>query len=234
MANPADADVLLPDDSSNTGKKIRTQTRTLTSLGVSTHEHFFVPTLQQTVEGVYRALVNRPVQASADNGTTLGLAWLWNPVGATRALRLRQAYIVSGNASATLTTSQPWIYAARFTATGTASGSTQAPSLRDSSRDAAATGLLLITTPTGLTVTLGNPFGAAAVMEEVTASGMIQPTPSPIFGGLGETEEDWVVIRAGEGIVFYQQAAGTSGDGRLLKLIVGWDEVDTPSSNYNK
>ncbi|HKS16986.1 MAG TPA: hypothetical protein VJU16_06720, partial [Planctomycetota bacterium] len=78
MAGPVAAFVRLPDDASNTGKKVRTQSRVIGSDTV--HEHFFIPTMKAEILGVYRwALDQQTVQASAQNGTSTGFFWAHVP-----------------------------------------------------------------------------------------------------------------------------------------------------------
>ena len=71
MAAPIADKIVLPLDTGNTGKKVRTQTRVV---GADTvHEHIYIPTRQAQVLGVYRlGMAQQTVLATAQNGTSTG------------------------------------------------------------------------------------------------------------------------------------------------------------------
>jgi hypothetical protein len=87
MGAPAPSSIALPDDSGNTGKKVRTQSRLVGADVV--HEHFFVPSAGLTITGHYFfSSAQQTVAAALQNGTTTGFLWLQNPAASTITARL--------------------------------------------------------------------------------------------------------------------------------------------------
>lgn len=226
MAAPVADKVQLPVDTGNTGKKVRTQTRTVGADSV--HEHFFIPISSRSKLGVYSAhsgVLTMPVAAT--NGGTTGYFWLINPVGSTVKLALRK---IEGMIQFALTTgvdvTVPRTQFALCTFTGTASGAALTLAKRDST-DTAAQGSVR-TASTGLTVTLGAlikswlpPINATASSATIQAN--MPPTVCPEYEpGM---EDDQFVLRAGEGIVCYSPDAATTANRRLI-VNLAWEEYE--------
>lgn len=223
MAGPVAAKVNLPDDSGNTGPKVRTQTRVVG--GNTVHEHFFISQRQAEILAVYRAVLDQQtVQAAAQNGTSSGFLWAHVPVAvANKKARLRKIMVDTQHSSALATPTAPRLVAQRFTFTGTASGATVAASKTNSGDPAAV--LDLRTAVTGLTVSLVNKFKAFGIVGALTAVGAY--APAPIVLGLHDAEDEWHTFASGEGFVLWQDVAGTAADTRKLNISLLWDEIDT-------
>jgi len=227
MAAPLETYVQIPDDSGNTGKKIRVQTRVIGSNTVD--GHFFIPSSPQLILGAY--LSNSAVYtvgSSAQNGTTAAIWWLEVPSTATCNARVRKLDICITNTSGTADmTSAPRISFARFTHNGGWSGATQTFVKRATSDASAQAGLY--TASTGTTVTLGNPAWSATVPGmDFTTAGIINSFLFQVWyvGGNLLSEDEFIDLAPGEGLVCYQIDAGTSSDQRKLVVNLLWDEYD--------
>ena len=224
MAGPIASKIILPDDSGNTGKKIRSQTRVI---GADTvHEHFFVPVREEAVLGVYRlGMAQVTILAAAQNGTSTGFLWFSVPVGTTgKKVRLRRLSVVSQHATALATPTAPRLTVTRYTFTGTASGASLTPVKVDATSAASVADLR--TAVTGMTVSLVGSIGTAPIVGAVTAVGAYSPTPVHIVDPTAD-EDEFIVLAAGEGIVTYQDTAGTTSDTRVANIILLWDDIDT-------
>ena len=223
MAAPVADKIQLPLDTGNTGKKIRSQTRVV---GADTvHEHFFIPISPRSKIGSYSFHSGvKTVSATAHNGTTTGNAWLINPVGTANKMALRKiehkGQITTG---ANLPTA-PRLALALITFTGTASGASVSPAKHDSSY--AATSASMRSAPTGLTVTLVNLLRATfpPVMAG-TAGWTFVPTTENDWD-FGAYEDGQPILRAGEGIVYYQPDVGSAGDTRACMIDVQIEEFE--------
>jgi len=217
MAAPIADKIILPVDTGNAGKKVRTQTRVV---GADTvHEHFFIPTSPRSKTGgygIHSGVLTIPTGAT--NGTTTGHLWLINPVGSTIKAALRK---IDGQIQFLVTSavdvSLPRTQFALCTFTGTASGAAITPYKRDST-DAAAQ-CTVRTASTGLTVTLGAlikawlpPINATATSATIQANLAPSSTPEIEPGA----EDDQIVFRAGEGVVTYSPDASTTANRRLV------------------
>lgn len=227
MTAPTASYIRLPDDSTNTGKKIRTQTRTV---GADTvHEHFFIPTSPRQIKGIYNATAALyTVAAAAQNGTSAAIAWLHVPTNATVNARLRRATIAFTNAVATAIdhATAPRIGIQRCTFTGTASGAALTAAKRataDSNAQCAAQ-----TASTGLTISLvanAVVWAAIAPGADITTSGVLS---MPSLQNVWEpySEDEFIELVPGEALAFYQIDAGTTSDQRRALVTFRWDEVD--------
>lgn len=222
MAAPIANKVILPDDSGNLGKKIRTQTRVV---GADTvHEHFFINERKAVILGVYRlAMIQQTVAVAAQNGTSTGFLWAHVPTAISgKQVRLRRAYLSSQHSTALATPTAPRIVLNRFTFTGTASGAQITPVEVNASGPAAVFDLR--TAVTGLTPSLVGLFAAVALAGAVTAVGAYAPDRSELVQS--EAEDDWMIFVPGEGFVMYQDTAGTTADTRKFNPVFVWDEID--------
>ena len=226
MAAPIASKILLPDDTSNTGKKVRTQTRVV---GADTvHEHFVIPISARKINGLYHgAFTLYTVAAAAQNGTTAAIGWLQVPAVATVNARLRFASVTVTNAVATAIdhTSVPRIAIQRATFTGTFSGANLNVAKRATSD--AVNQCDIRTAVTGATVTLLATqlvWAVACPGADITTSGVLSIQHNeqwrPMF------EDEYVELVPGECLVIYQIDAGTTSDQRRAVVNVSWDEVD--------
>lgn len=227
MAAPVASFIRLPDDSTNTGKKIRTQTRVV---GADTvHEHFIIPVSSRFIKGIYNATATLyTVAASAQNGTTAAIGWLVNPTSATVNIRLREARVSFTNAVATAIdhATAPRIGIQRATFTGTASGASLTPARRATS-DASPQGAVY-TASTGLTITLVTGaivWAAIAPGADITTSGVLS---MPAIQNVWQpaSEDEFIELVPGEALAVFQIDAGTASDQRRALVTLRWDEVD--------
>ena len=225
MAAPLPAFIQLPDDSGNTGNKVRTQTRVVGANTVD--EHFFVPIREAKVVSHYRlALVQSTVLASAQNGTTAGFLFGHQPSTATtRAMRLRAMWFDSQSSTALATPTAPRLLARRYTSAGALSGALIAPNLLDSSLDAAPTCLFSLANTGTTVVHVGIGFASGGIMGAVTAVGAYAPAVIQLVDPSTD-EDEWMVFRPGEGFVVFQDTAGTTSDTRKFNLQIFCDEID--------
>jgi hypothetical protein len=225
MAAPVADKVLLPLDTGNTGKKVRTQTRTVGADSV--HEHFFIPISKDSKTGFYRAHSGiLTIPTSAHNGTSTGHLWFFNPVGNTIKARIRRLRETGQVVAGAIDLTAPRQLFNLFTFTGTASGTAITPAKRDST-DAAAT-CTLRTASTGATVTLGAVIrhtgipGIVATASSATVQTMLPPN---IYIPWDPDEEECIVLRAGEGVVLWSADASTTANRRLFSDWA-WEEFE--------
>ena len=217
MAAPIAAFAQLPTDSGNTGKKMRSQTRVI---GADTvHEHFFVQSSSRDIVGSYIAHsgVNL-IQATAQT-FPVAFWWLINPVGNANKIAIKAIEMVSQMGSALAAPTSPRLLLASFTFTGTASGATVTPGKLDST--SAATTASFRTASTGLTITKVADLLCALPIASATAVGYSPPQMDEWFE---DVEQNQIILRAGEGVAFYQPDAGTTADTRRVITTVKWDE----------
>lgn len=211
MAAPIADFIQLPLDTGNTGKKNRTQTRVV---GANTvHEHYIVCISARSYLGVYWGTIgNQTVPTAAQNGTSTGNWWLFNPVGSAIKSGVRRF-------------SRTWQYAALavdlvpgqfrislFTFTGTASGAQVTLGKHDSTDATPVTNLR--TAMTGLTITLGSSVWEeqGPILPLATGSGVVCGPAIGIERLPEETGE--IILRAGEGIVDWSAQALTTANRR--------------------
>jgi hypothetical protein len=222
MSAPAASNVRVPDDSGNTGKRVRTQTRVV---GADTvHEHFFVPSSPHNRLGSFMCSpVQQSVAAAAQNATSTGFLWLQLPAGSAVDAIVR-AFSIEYNASAaTAMPTAPVIALARFTFSGTASGAAVTPA---KSRSSEASNVLQVRSAmTGMTVSLGANVASSSVPSLATAVGIYGLKDWLVQEGR-DLEANDIRLAPGEGLVLYQTVAGTASDVRRFTCDIKWDEVD--------
>lgn len=225
MAAPVASHIILPDDSGNSGKKVRSQTRSVG--GVVVHEHYFIPQRKAEIVSIYRlALVQNTVLASAQNGTTAGMLFGHTPSTATtRAMRLRRMSVSSQHSTALATPTAPRLLVRRYTSSGGLSGALIAPNLNDSAIHATPACLFSLANTGTTVVHVGIGFGTVALTGAVTAVGAYVPVFNDVIDP-AEDEDDWPVFHPGQGFVVYQDVAGTASDTRKFNLQVVCDEID--------
>lgn len=222
MAAPVASKIILPLDSGNTGKNVRTQTRSVG--GETVHEHFFVPVSERSIVGNHKFSSGvLTVPNAVHNGTTTGFLWIFNPVGSAIKMSIKRlSYKVNFTALAVdLLCGE--LRTSRFTFTGTASGA-QITTIKRASADAAAVGQVR-TASTGLTCSLVG-----------TAHSNLYPTMDLATGGAGhwnpaisewspDSEGGEIVLAAGEGLVVWHAVAVTASNRRLI-IDGAWDEFE--------
>lgn len=224
MAGPVDSYIILPDDSGNSGKKDRNQSRVVG--GNTVYEKFIVKVRQAQLLGVYRAATAQlAIVQTATNGTTTGLLWAHVPTAVTnKKVRLRRAFVTSQFTAATAFPTAPRLRMDRMTFTGTASGAAVTAAKVDSGYPSPVFDLR--TAVTGLTPVLVAQLGNAAICGALTAVGAWAPAVIDVFPATSE-EDEWNVFAPGEGFVIYQDTAGSATDTRVANLVLLWDEIDT-------
>jgi len=231
MARSTADKVILPSDAGNTGAKTPTMTRTVGADLV--HVPLMIPERKEVVKGVYRAsMALQSVQASAQNATSTGFLWITCPAAVTtRAMRLRKLDLMINHSASTTMPSVPRIGLARFTFTGTASGATLAGAKIDP--DSPNPSIDLRTAVTGMTVTLNTDPGSllnsvlVPPMHNVTAAGLLfMPSVEQSLVSMRSDEDEWPMIKGGQGLVLYQLDAGTAADTRRFTANMMWDEIE--------
>lgn len=231
MARSTPDNIQLPSDAGNTGAKSATLTRTQGSDTV--HIPTMIPERKEVVKGVYRAsMALQSVQASAQNGTSTGFLWMSCPVAVTdRAMRIRKLELMINFSASTTMPTVPRIGIARYTFTGTASGATLAGAKIDP--DSPNPTIDLRTAVTGMTVTLNTDPGSllnsvlVPPMHNITAAGLLfMPSVTQSLVSVTADEDEWPMIKGGQGIVLYQLDAGTATDMRRFTVNLLWDEIE--------
>lgn len=225
MAAPIASKIILPLDTGNLGKNVRSQTRVV---GADTvHEHFFIPVSKRSVLGVYYATSGTiAFPTAAHNTTSTGYCWFYNPVGSAVKIAIRRTFTQTQfTVLSAVDVTVPRQAMSLFTFTGTGSGTLITPAKRDST-DAAAVGNLR-TAVTGLTVTLGAMIKADFPSINATASSAtIQANFIP--SGTQEwdpPEDEQVILRAGEGVAFWSADASTTAN-RRWSVDICWEEFE--------
>jgi hypothetical protein len=221
MPAPIPGFIQLPDDTANTGKKPRTQTRVV---GANTvHEHYLIPISLRSKKVFHYSTPLQAVSATAQDAVATGFFWLQNPTASVIDLIVRKIVLRFGSVN-TATVTLPRIVLAKFTFTGTASGATVTP-LRRKTADANAADMR--TAVTGMTVTLGA-VGASFIVPQLLAAGQVYAPPEQVWPGAGHDpfEDDDIILAPGEGAVLYQADAGTTADPRRFTADVRAEEVE--------
>lgn len=225
MAAPVASKIILPLDTGNTGKNVRTQTRVV---GADTvHEHFFIPTSLRSRLGIfYAASGTLTIPTAAQNGGTTGLFWLYNPVGSAVKMAIRRfATQVQFNVTTAVDVSLPRLAFSMFTFTGTGSGAQITPA-KHASTDAAAVGNLR-TASTGLTVTVGAMIKSdfPPILPTASSATIQANMPPTISNDWDPPEEEQPVLLAGEGIVCWSADASTTANRRTSTDLI-WEEYE--------
>ena len=223
MAAKTDQVIILPTDSGNTGKKIRTKESVI---GANTvEEYFFIPSTERDITGQYKFVI--PAQAiptAVHTGTTTGFFFLINPLASTVKIAVDRMTF-KHNFSTTLAVDliAPLIHVSRISFTGTLSAATTTPAKRKTS-DASAQGLISIAS-TGLTVTnVANVFGfIGQTMDLVTGGAGHWSAQTCEWNPTDESDE--LILAAGEGIVVWSTLAVTTANRKLL-INGAWQEYN--------
>ena len=224
-------DIQLPSDGTNSGAKTPTMQKVI---GVTAYDYpMMIPAREQLVRGVYRAsMAVQSVAATAQNGTSTGFLWITVPISTTtRAIRIRKCTLGFNVSASTTMPTVARIGIARFTFTGTASGATLAGA--KCNPDDASPSIDMRTATTGLTITLNTDPGSllssvlVPALHNVTAAGLLfMPTIDNELISVTAAEDEYITIKAGQGLVLYQPDAGTAADVRRFSVSLVWDEIE--------
>lgn len=222
MAAPIANKIILPLDSGNTGKNVRTQTRVV---GADTvHEHFFIPISGRSKLGIYHANpgpLTPPI--AVQNGGTTGMFWLYNPLGSTIKMSMRRWQTMYNFAALAVDLVPGDFRLNLFTFTGVGAGTQVTPAKHDSV-DASPVGQLRLAS-TGLVITVGALVRSESgpILPLATGSGVVcgsQATPP-----WDPDEDGQLVLRAGEGVVFWSALGLTTANRRIMANL-SWEEFE--------
>jgi len=157
------------------------------------------------------------VTVGAD-GATAGRLWLLNLVASAVLIELRRVEFISTPVAATAFVTAPRVLVERMTFTGTPSGATITPVVRDTT-DSALVGTIR-TASTGITPVAGAVAYGFTVGPVLTAVG----APVPSLQEWEPAENGRVVLRAGQGVVIRQADVGTTADTRVFQINLAWAE----------
>lgn len=222
MSAPVADKIILPLDTGNTGKKVRTQTRVV---GPDTvHEHFFIPQSSRSVLGKYKASTGLlTVPAAVQNGTTTGYCWLANPVGSAVKMGVQRITMTSNFIVLAVDLLTGEVRFSRNTFTGVGSGTSVTPAKRDST-DATAVGTLFLTSATWAQ-TLGAAFWNQQYQTMDLVTGGAGHWHPYVHEFIAEKEEDQIVLRAGEAIAVWHSIAVTTSN-RRAAINFAWEEFE--------
>jgi len=224
MADVIASSIKLPDDSSNSGKNLRTETRVIG--GTTVHEQFVVPIMGLTITGKYfYSSTQLSVSATIQDGLATGFLWLQLPSTATVTALIKGITRDCSTSSTVVAPTAPVLSFTKFTFTGTASGTSVTPVKFQTA--GVANQMIVRTAVTGMTNTLIGDVGHFTIPAVLTGVGQVHaqehilvPDPQAFIRGSD------LEIAPGEGLVVYQSVAGTTSDPRRFSLQVKWIEVD--------
>lgn len=220
MAAPVETYVTLPDDSGNTGKKIRAQSLSVSGNTVLAHAFFKVPRRNYLGHYVVHsgALV---VAATAHTFGTSGFLWFANPLSNAPKIVIREIEMTSQLGSALATPTSPRLLWSTFTFTGTASGASLTPGKLDSTY--AGSTASIRTAITGMTTVKVADMFSSFPIAGATAVGY---TAASTDVWAADDDEYQLVLRAGEGICLWQADNGTTSDTRRITATIHYSEFD--------
>lgn len=209
--------VQLPTDSGNTGKKVRTRTRVVGSDTV--HEHYFIESSEREYVGKYIAHSGVfTVQTAAHTFGTSGFFWFINPIGSSVLVAVSGIEVITQMGSALAAPTSPRLLFSRFTYTGTPSGATVTPGKLDSNM--ATPQASFRTALTGMSMSKDADMLGTLPTASATAVGY---APS-MMDEWSPPESEQIILRAGEGLGFWQADAGTNADTRRIIVTMKWEE----------
>lgn len=225
MAAPVASKIILPLDSGNTGKNVRTQTRVV---GADTvHEHFFILESRRSRVGIYYAASGTlTIPIAAQNGGTTGLFWLYNPVGSAVKMAVRRlATQIQFAVTTAVDLTVPRLAFSLFTFTGTGSGAQITPA-KHASSDASPVGNCR-TASTGLTVTIGAMIKSdfPPILPTASSATVQANMPPTISNDWDPPEEEQPILLAGEGLVCWAADASTTANRRTSTDLI-WEEFE--------
>lgn len=173
--------------------------------------------------GAFRYQLRTTVQATAQNGTTTGFVWIFNPSTGPNIVKIEKLKYLTQFEAALSAPTAPRLAAARFTYVGTPTGASGVATQYDTT--APLKTLEIRTAYTGMTVTLNpaGPFWSALPISSFGTAGWAFSVPALEVFEPNRLGLDFI-LRPGEGIVMYQPDAGTTADTRRLITEVCWGE----------
>lgn len=177
----------------------------------------------RSLRGVYHANAGIFAVNAAAHAAKAGYFWIVN-THATITVAIRRIYFLSVQGVLSILTNSPSFTVERMTFTGSPSGAQVVPAKRDS-LDPTNTGTLR-TASTGMVIT---PGAAAHAFTSHSTAGLVSlnvSTQTPV-DQVWPTEVDadeFLVLRAGQGIVVRQATAGSVGENRSVRIDVTWEE----------
>lgn len=231
MAAPIQHWIATPSEAGNLGKRQRIITRHDPYNDIPSDQVVILTTARK-LQGMYHlggAAVAALVE-TAHNGTSTGFWWFQNPLASTVNARIRRMEF-----SWTCTTELdllgvPRVIVQRFTwSSGVASGAAIVPCKGKTTHDTNVANWR--TAPTGMS--------GIALVSGAIAYQVIPPTLG-VTGAVGmfwgrspwvheyfpTTEDGFLDIAPGEGLVVFQVDTGVASDGRTLSFNPRWDEYD--------
>jgi hypothetical protein len=194
----------------------------------------------ETFIGAYQAELIATVNATAQTANTGGFFWGFNPATSGKIVRIERMGIQIGHTTYVLAgglPTAPRLTFTKFTYTGTPSGAVVAANGAASTQGKFDTNYA---TPvfdwrsaiTGATCVYGHAIFSSLAPAQVVSGTVVAPAS---YSGVvndneyqpRETEYEHV-IRPGEGLVFFQPEAGTTGDTRKVTARIFWEEVTVP------
>lgn len=170
--------------------------------------------------GGYKFESGRLTALASAHASTAGFLWLINPVGSGVVAYVKKWIVTAMPTAVTAFASSPRVTIERVTFTGSATGATITAGKRDSND--ATPACKIITASTGLTLTAGAVMGDFSVPAILTAAGIAVPVEQYLYDSTDD--DDYIVLRAGEGLVLRQADAGTTSDTRLVTCFASWEE----------
>jgi len=213
MAAPIAGFIQLPLDTSNTGKKRRTQTKVI---GADTvHEDFVIPISKRNILGSYitsTGVIAIPI--AAQNGTTTGAVWFYNPVGSTKKVAIEKIKIAVQFVALAEDLLAGNLSISSMTVTGTASGTQKVPGKLDSTMPVASADARTVVT--GLTPVLVSVLGSFLLPVMGLATGGAGVFPAANLEWVADSEEEEIILNAGEGIVIWNASAVTTANRNMV------------------
>jgi hypothetical protein len=220
MVAPVADMIQLPLDTGNTGKKKRTQTRVV---GANTvHEDFVVISDPRDVINSFKAnSAQITIPAAAQNGTTTGLLWVYNPVSSAVVMQISQLHVMSQFVALAVDLLAGDLRCSRFTFTGVNSGAQVTPAKVDTAK-AANVGQVATAWATAVATLVATVDATLLQTMDLVTGGAGHWNPmEDKFDASGEHEE--FLLRPGEGLVFWNASAVTTANRRVL-ISAAWDE----------
>jgi hypothetical protein len=215
------SNIRLPDDTSNTGKRNRTQTRVVE--GVTVHEHFVVPTRSYYRSGRYcYQSTGNTVQASSGS-TSFVLAMTTT---ATYRAIIRSIDVAWGQQGESVVCETAPLVVVEKATYGTAiSATTLAPALSFQSSSTTAQVLPYVGS-SGASAGTAKPFAGFIVPSLNSTAGTFGGYAT-IYKGIDQYEQgSGLELKAGDLLRVFQADAGTASDVRKYTVRVEWDEYE--------
>jgi len=224
MAGPVAAKINLPKDGGNVGPVLRTL---VFKRGANwEHAHRFALSEQPLeLTHVVSCLAQATAITGPQNGTSTGFFWLHVPTAISgKKIRLSKLQVSTQQGTTATGITAPRIAFSRFTFTGTASGGAITETLIDTANGVSVGDIR--SAVTGLTVSLVGVMGVAPFGGALTAVGAY-PTYYQHDLINERSDDEWWVFAPGQGLVAWQDTAGSATETRVANIAVQWEDIDT-------